>query len=261
MLQNKVYLEPVQHKYFSYDTKKEYISWSRFMDSFTDKFDEEKISKSCAGKGKYIGMTQQQVREQWHGTRTTAADHGTKIHNALEHFNKTFTVMEGCEYLEPLIMSVFAEYKSYNKIYSEEVLFTEYKGYGIAGTCDKYFQVSSHKSSQFDLEDFKTNLSGPIKYYNEKTNKFFRYPIEHLADCSYNRYALQLSMYAYMAEQITGRKCRSLRIRYIPPEDKMQHIKLPVAYLKHEIEAMIEKYVEIQEANKILVITHENPTF
>lgn len=251
MLQNDVFLEPISHRYYNRETKAEYISWSRFVDNFFPKFDKEGISKACAGRGKYVGMSQKQVLAAWEKKGKAAADYGTRIHDALEYFSKNFKMKEGCEDLEPLVLSVFAEYKGYNKIHSEMVLFLEE---GIAGTCDKYFQVSASKDSPFDLEDFKTNIDKGIEFFpaDNVKEKWCLYPIAHLPNCSYTKYALQLSMYAYMAERITGRKCRNLRIRFIPPEDKLQHVKIPVPYMKREIEDLIAEYQNILNG-KLLV--------
>lgn len=246
MLQNDVYLEPVSHRYFHRGTGKELISWSRFIENFFPKFDKQAISRACAGRGKYVGMSQDEVLNAWAGKAKTAADHGTRIHDALEYFGKNFKMKAGAEDLQPLVLSVFADYKGYNKIFSEVVLYLDE---GIAGTCDDLFIVSSKKDSPFDLEDFKTNLDKGIEFApaDNVKEKWCLYPIDHLPNCSYTKYVLQLSMYAYMAERITGRKCRKLTLRFIPPEDKLQHIKIPVPYMKREIEDLVAEYLNMKE--------------
>lgn len=239
MLQDTVYLRESDHKYFNRETGKELISWSKFSELFSEKFDAVKTAKYCVGTANYIGMSEADIIASWDGIRDKASGHGTRIHDALEYYGKNYSIMEGCDDLQPLINSVFAEYKEFYRRYPEEVLFTKH---GIAGKCDNLFIVSPHKNSTFDIEDFKTNLTRGIEYFPRKGNKYFFAPIDHLSYCTYNKYALQLSMYAYMYEEMSGRKCRALRIRYIPPQDMLQHVTIPVPYLKHEIEMMIATY-------------------
>lgn len=262
MIQNEVSLRHSDHKYFD-RSGIQYLSWSKFSDLFFPVFDPS-IAGKCAGRGKYAGMTEAMVLASWDKKRDAAAKYGTRIHDALEYYNKNFKFQPGTEDLNALVQSVFAEYKAYNKIFSEECLYTKY---GVAGTCDKFFIISSSKNSSFDLEDFKTNLEKGIQFYPEDkaSDKWCKYPIEHLPNCNYTRYALQLSMYAYMAEELTGRKCRKLQIRYIPPQDKLQHVVIPVPYMKKEIQSMLEEFREMNADGRFSIsgkiMLSAQPTF
>lgn len=265
MIQNRIYLDPATHTYYDREGTMKPISCSKFLEKFFPEFDRMKISAACAGKGKYAGMTQKEVLAQWDGSMVESQDHGNYIHNGLEHFGKNFTIKPGCEEIEPMIRSVFADYVEYHTRYSEEVLYTKF---GIAGTCDKLFFVSSSANSAFDLEDFKTNLKKGIEFCPDAKvkEKFCKYPIEHLSNCNYTKYALQLSMYAYMVEELTGRKCRKLTIRFIPPDDPMQHVKIAVPYMKHEIHAMIHHWISNPVKTPVQIIkqmkeTYEQPQF
>jgi hypothetical protein len=63
----------------------------------------------------------------------------------------------------------------------------------VCGTSDYIGQVNR---STVDIWDWKTNLTG-IKYYSER-NKYFKKPVAHLSDCTFNEYALKTSCYGYM---------------------------------------------------------------
>ena len=71
----------------------------------------------------------------------------------------------------------------------------------IAGQID----VLIKDCDSISVLDFKSNAKGieTKAYYNPKTkqNKKMYYPIHHLDDTTFNHYALQLSMYAYMIKQ------------------------------------------------------------
>ena len=236
MLRTKVKIEQANHTY-SDDEGRPYISCSKFLGLFEPVFNREMFSKFSAKKK---GVSQEVILREWDKTRDTAIDHGNRIHNTMEYYAKNFSMPAGEEELTPMVHSIMFDYKEYYQCYSEEVLYTKY---GIAGTSDKVLVVAKGKNSSLDVEDFKTNLSKGIESYN-KYNKYFLGPISHLHHCNYNKYALQLSMYAYMLEEMLGRNIRALWLRYIPPQDKMQHVRIPVPYLKKEIESMIEYWLD-----------------
>lgn len=255
MLQNKVFLRENDHRYFDYDGN-EYISWSRFIDLFSPKFDKEYWSKKIATRD---NKSQEEVIADWDKKRDDSCDHGNRIHDTIEYFAKNFKMRDGCADLEPMVLSIFSDYKEYNKLYSEEVLYTRF---GIAGKCDKVLQISSHKNSFIDVEDFKTNLRRGIEPYDKYRN-FFHAPIDHLGYCSLNKYTLQLSMYAFMLEELTGKKIRTLWLRYIPPQDKMAHVRMPVPYMKAEIRLLISEYMRMKQEQQMVINSNieEQPNF
>lgn len=246
LIQDRVYIENPRHVYFDRETKKQLISWSRFSDIFFPKFDAKKIAPFCAGKGDYVGMTEEQVIKHWDTHGRESADHGTDVHSALETYSKTFTLPEEQIHYAPMVKSIQSCYKDYHKIFDEQILYTKY---GIAGTTDKLFHVTSHKNSPFDLEDFKNLKNGLDFIPKEKVrDKWCLFPIEHLPNCNFTKYTLQLSMYAFMYEELSGRKCRKLTIRYIPLENKMEHVAVVVPYMKMEIMMMITEYIRQRDA-------------
>jgi len=132
-------------------------------------------------------------------------------------------------------------YKSYDKfvtnyignfknILSEELLFLH--DYEIAGTSDLIYE----RKDDFIVADFKTNKK--YKFSND-FNDYFIAPVEHLTYCEFNNYALQLSMYAYMFEQKTGKKCNKIVTLYLE-DDKW--IPYHANYLKTDIINILEDY-------------------
>lgn len=107
------------------------------------------------------------------------------------------------------------------------------------------------KGNEFYIIDWKTNAA-PIRYeagYFQKdnngnltdifvfTNKTFKAPINRLACSTGNKYAMQLSTYAYMTEQF-GLKCLGLllcHIRKSVTEDKERVDVMIIPYLKQEV--------------------------
>lgn len=243
-LDNFVTLDEATHVYTDRDGR-QYMSVSRFRDRFKKPFDKS-IAYRIAGKGDYVGMSSEQILEQWDNYRDERAGKGTQIHNALERFEKTTTILPEEEFLRPAILSVVSEYNDYYRIYQEQVLYDE--EFGIAGTADKILVTTSHKDAVLDLSDYKTNAKGIFVKDTDKhgkpVHKYFLGPLSHLLESKYSDYALQLSIYAYMLEKKTGRKIGSLRIHFIPLDNPLAHYFIPVPYLKYEVEVMLKWHKE-----------------
>jgi len=107
-----------------------------------------------------------------------------------------------------------------------------------------------------DFYDYKTNLSqgirydsigwnkNPIKHYN----RFMFSPLNHLEDCNYNKYAMQLSSYAYMAEITYGVKVGKLFIIFIWLDGtKYKYKFIPVPYMRMEAAAIFQDSLTLKE--------------
>lgn len=267
MLQTKVKLEPISHKYYD-DKGLEYLSVSAVLKLIQQVFKREERSLQSAAKR---GISQQEILAEWDKTRDDSTDHGTYIHNALESFQNTAVIQpEWLRYidpagkennLEPVIRGICGSYNDYARVFSEECLFDE--EYRIAGTADKVLMVTSHKASKFDLEDYKTNFSKGIYTFNKYGNSLL-HPLEHMEDCNFNTYALQLSFYAFMLERMTGRRCRQLHITFIPGSNLNEWRKIPVPYLKSDVINILNFYKKsiLEKANKSTVVEqYEEPNF
>lgn len=228
-----VTLDEATHQYTD-NYGKSYMSVSAFLSLFSKKFDREGISRLSAAKK---GISQEEILAEWDKKRDDAIDHGNIIHNALEGYMKTTTLRDEESHLMPLVKSISKEYSEYYRIFPEEIIFCEEEL--LAGKTDNRFQCTSHKSSIIDFGDFKTNLSNGIQFKN-KYNQYMLGPLSHLQDCNYNKYALQLSTYAYLHQKKTNCKIGSLHILFIPPDNHLNWRKIYVPYMKSEVEAMLE---------------------
>jgi hypothetical protein len=210
-----------------------YTSVSQLLSQFSKKFDREGISRMSAKKH---GVSQEEILADWDKKRDDSLDHGNRIHNCLELYQKTATILPGNEDLLPTVKSICSEYSSYYRVFPEEIIFSE--EHLIAGKTDNRFQLTSHKNSIIEFGDYKTNLSNGIQY----TNKYGQYmlgPLSHLQDCNFNKYALQLSLYAYLYQKNTGCKIGSLHIMFIPPDNHLAWRKIYIPYMLYEVEAIL----------------------
>lgn len=258
MIQNFVTLDHASHIYTD-TTGKTYTSVSHVLNTVEEKFDEETMSRNCAGKGKYVGLTQAQVKAQWRKTANESMGHGTKIHEELERYSKTFQVEDKA--MEPFVKDIHATYNDYVRTYDECVLY--HPDYMVAGTADKILLPTS-RSKYVDVCDYKTSLNkGGIEYFN-KYGKTLKYPVEHLQACSFSRYTMQLSLYGVLIENLTGKQIRHMWIRYIPADKPMEHIKIPIVYMKDSAIAILEHFRDMQQVKKLkdeFINTIEEPNF
>lgn len=116
--------------------------------------------------------------------------------------------------------------------------------YKIAGSADL---VTVFKNGEFDIIDYKTSKTIKFESYkNPFTGKsqMMKEPISDIPDCNGAHYMLQISLYAWMLEQL-GYKPRELAIEHVvfDGEDVIRKIH-PVPYAKKAIELMLEHYAE-----------------
>jgi hypothetical protein len=239
MMEKIVTLEPNQHRYFD-QFGNEYTSVSKVLECVKNKFDPDgRILKASAAKR---GISPEELQAEWKGKGKTATDHGTRIHNALERFQQTFTILPEDADLEPLVKSINGLFFNYGITYEELVIHSE--AYMVAGTADKVCWKSVKKDSAIDIFDYKTNISKGIQY-EDSYRKYLKGPVSHLMDCNFNTYSLQLSLYAHMLQLTTGRPIGRLGIVFIPPGDFLSWKLIPVPYMKLEAAALLDYFASI----------------
>ena len=215
-----------------------YKSGTNFISLFSEKFDAEKMSKIVAIKE---GVDQQTILERWENKKNQACNYGTMIHSVMENFIKKNEKNE--EYT--------GLYDSFERILKKDLdsaksIFSEYMlcdtSSFLCGTADL---IINHNDYEFSIGDFKTNES--IDFDN-KYKKHLKFPIEHLSDCNYNKYSLQLSLYSYFYEKETGKKLRKIFILHkIGNEWKY----IPCNFMYYEIKYMIKYYTNYTEIEKL----------
>lgn len=237
------------HSYWNEDEKL-YAGATTFLSQYKNPFDTKMISERSAAR--YGGKAEDYVN-QWARISKTACDRGTKFHQLKEDalYNGAFWINDqGIEV--PVINQTLELLKRPGShypitdsmpdgVYPEMLLWSH--PVEIAGTADwVYFE-----GRYFDINDWKTNKVIKTEGFQ---GQCMLGPLDHLQDCNYTHYCLQISLYAYMLEQ-AGRTARSLSFTHFPawvnpatgrPEhpDQDSAVSYPVAYLKEEIQAILE---------------------
>jgi len=256
-----VTLEPISHTY-SDEEGRAYTSATRFLGSYKEQFNADFISvlvaKSRAKKLKAeakrrgvtikvvqgeqelyeIGITTAAVLAEWDAKRDAANAKGTFIHDKLENMLLSGIMPKSDEHFDGYEdVWNFIKDEGYYKLFPEVVLHSE--RIMIAGMADLRVQRTKHPNSIIDYYDYKTNVlhydsSSTKDGVKKQNNKFMHYPLDYLEDTSFNGYALQLSLYAYMDQMLYNTRIGKLAIINVNDGCKI----LYVPYMKQEIELL-----------------------
>ena len=223
-----ILFDEAAHTYTNTETAERYISVTTLLGKYKTPFDKNNHSLRVSERE---GVSQDFVLEMWEKENKKATDKGTLIHKLMENY-----ILTGEEVIDNNLLyrsydeAVSNTIKKFQKVYSENLLHN--KDYKLAGTADLIYDHGNF----FTIGDFKTN-----KRFNFSSNfnDHFKEPITHLAYCEFNNYALQMSMYAYMYEKMTGKKCKEILVFYLT-ENKWQPIHCN--YLKSDITNILTHY-------------------
>lgn len=228
------------HKYINEENGHEYLSVSKLLGLYKNKFDAENISKRVAKKQ---GITQEEVLKNWDSIREFACERGTDFHQALEDNIKTGEV---CPLYKKVIenfqLCISKNINNIESIFSEILCYND--EFEIAGTSDICWH---HTDNSFTIGDFKTNKQFR---YNSNYNDWLKYPINHLSECEFNNYTLQLSLYAFMYEIMTGKKCRGLIILWLDQQTG-KWVPIRCNFMKFEIIFLLKDFYKNKYKNNI----------
>jgi hypothetical protein len=211
------------HAYFLLDKEQKFISVTTFIGTFFDKFDADKMAKIKAFLSAKKGIKGQGVaywKKKWKG----AAVHGSRVHSLLQckldpsakPMKATYTDVDKAkaEHGYSALMEVFGS--NIPNIMCEKIIYDE--TLGLAGQIDMLYE----SGEEINLIDYKTNDSITKVGYKGKRAK---YPIDHLDDCSFSKYSLQLNIYAAMLKR-QGKKVGKMHIVHLR-EDGYELMEVP----------------------------------
>lgn len=204
-----------------------YISVTTLLGKYKPPFDKDKAAARVAARE---GLTVEEILSYWADLNRIATERGTLMHKAVEDFILTREIENSdleylCRHIETQLIA-----NSQFEVKGEELLYNH--EYQIAGTAD----IILENDKYFKIWDLKTNKK--INFTNNfNDGKFLFKPVDHLVNCEYTNYALQLSAYAFLKEQITGKKCVELKIIHSSSSLNLNKEinESPVPYLKTDI--------------------------
>lgn len=235
-----VYLEPIEHVYIHRQTGRKYNSVTKAIASIEPHFDAQAVSEAIVNQAdnvkqeRYIGMNQTQILDYWQMLNDEANTYGTKVHDIVEKYLKAdkWWFPE-----DELSKKVIEGYNNLNidegiRMQPERIMFSE--EFELAGMSDLIIDIDQ---VFFDVGDWKTNRV--FNFFNPYGHETLLKPFDHLQNCQWSIYTIQLSVYAYMYEMETGRKCRQIWVGYWDKTIETFQ-KIQIMYLKHEARKLLE---------------------
>jgi hypothetical protein len=253
-----VFDEPT-HVYTIKGSSKGWTSCTGFIHSFFGHFDPdaiiEKMMKSKKwATSKYFGMSAEQIKAQWNANGAGASEKGTAMHLAIEQY------YNGAEHLIPEEIKATKEWAMFmafwNKVKDEiEPFRTEWEVYieeiKLAGSIDGVFRRKS---------------DGAILIYDWKRSKEIKMdntfqtglgPLNHLPDCNYWHYSLQLNIYRYILENYYGCNVADMYLVILHPDQKTFK-RMKLNRMDEEVQIMMDcRRRAVEAGSKELVLFDE----
>lgn len=257
---NDVKLKEDIHQYFHRDGR-EFVSVSRILEPLKPVFDREFMAYQTAKKrlsmknipitDEFITTEKKEVLNEWTKKNKDAIDAGNRIHNAIERFLRTAVINPEDKDLNVLVNRIAMVLSDYDQKLPEQCLYLDKAG--IAGTSDIICVRKGKGKPIVDIFDFKTNLSKGIEFF-DKYGKFLNYPVSHLESCNYNTYSLQLSIYAFILEEMIECTIGRLGIIYINPKAPDHYTLYPVPYMTYDAQEIMSEYEKkkVKEKNHVI---------
>lgn len=235
-----------------------FVSSTGFIHSFFPHFDaDEVIRKMRKGRNwnpqnKYWGMTDEEIKAGWEKNRDEAARAGTRMHELIEWFYEypDFVTEAHLEYMASAFE--MPELLQFLNFHRTEVLprgwqpfRTELRAFSrkhnLAGSVDMIYITPEGKLVVVDWKRSKE-----IK----RQNRFRKGcgPLQHLDDCNFVHYSLQLNLYDWMLKTYLQMPVEALYLAVFHPNQR-DYQMIAVPPMQMEISAMLEqRFVEEQAA-------------
>lgn len=204
-----------------------------------------------------FNKAQQGILDEWDAENKKSCERGTKIHAELE--NSMYSKGHDISLVKYQVGGKFECVKDKTELDLENGVYPEYlitrvspdKKLCIAGQIDLLVK----KGNKITIVDWKTNKKIDQKSFYDKKKKSsekMQYPLNNLDDVNYWHYALQLSTYAWMIQQINPEfEIEDLVLVHFDHEDNMTVYHVP--YLKDDVIRMLaffKKKNAIDESRK-----------
>lgn len=200
-----VIFQSKNHKYQSLDPNDriEWVSVTSFVGRFKQPFDPvaQSIKSSQNKRSKWYGMQPEEIQSHWAAEGDRAVNAGSWYHDEREADIVGIETIQRSGVAIPIIKPIWEAGIKYapnqrltEGIYPEHFVYL--KSAGVCGQSDRVEVVRG----MVDVIDYKTNKEikkTSFTNWEGKSQKMTG-PLEHLDDCNFNHYALQLSTYMYI---------------------------------------------------------------
>jgi ATP-dependent exoDNAse (exonuclease V) beta subunit len=231
------------HVYTVQGSSKGIISCTKFLHEFFGHFDAKGTIKKMMASPKWTeskwykpGITAKEIEEQWNANGREASGAGTAMHLAIEQF------LNGSEHVILPHIKETTEWRYFMNFWKEhgddlEPYRTEWEVWSedhkLAGQIDMVYRRKS--DGKFLIYDWKR--SKEIKTENKFQTGLP--PIQHLPDCNYWHYTLQLNVYRWFLENLYGLEIDDMYLLVLHPDNK-NYKRVRLNRMDDEVAAMLE---------------------
>lgn len=229
------------HRYTINGSYQGWTSCTGFLHAFFPHFDADaciaKMMKSRKWpENKYFGKTAEEIKAQWNANGKEASEAGTAMHLAIEMFHN------GAEHLITPSMKETPEWRYFMNFWKDhgadlEPYRTEWEVWSephrLAGSIDMIYRRKS--DGKIVIYDWKR--SKDIKTANDWESGYP--PLEHLPNCNYWHYTLQLNVYRWFLQTLYGLEVADLYLIVLHPDNK-NYRRIHLNILDQEVADMLE---------------------
>jgi ATP-dependent exoDNAse (exonuclease V) beta subunit len=168
-----------------------------FISKYKQPFDSVLIATKYAKKH---GLNVDEVLAKWKQEGETSTKNGTSCHDLIEHFVLTGEIKpNGISDKEKVAVKIIEELFLTKRLTPVEVELIVYNDV-LASQIDC---IAKNEKGEHFILDWKTNKKIDTFAYN----KFMLPPFDHLPDCNFYHYSLQLSLYKQMCKEYDIKDC------------------------------------------------------
>lgn len=224
---------------YEVDGKRGYTSVTTFIHKYFQEFDAPKVIRKMRNspkweKSPYYGKTDEEIMEQWETKKKDSAESGTLMHLQIENF------YNGLEVETEKIPTEWGYFNKFHQEFGRIPYRTEWYVFdedsGLAGSIDMIFRAEDGNDVDLIIVDWKRTLELKVSNHFQKGLP----PIDHLDDCNFVHYSLQLNTYKYILEKNYGKKIRDMFLVVIHPNNH-DYILKQVLPLMDEVKQMINE--------------------
>lgn len=183
------------HTYLSVvPDNKQWKSITSIVHSLVSPFNAEvqAVKSSKNSKSKWYGMSPKDIIQAWEDEKNRSTELGHWWHDKREQHILT-TRPDAVQAISNIGIKVARDQRLSDGIYPEHIVYLE--SAGICGQTDEAEVVNGILNITDAKSSKEIRRNGYIGYDGEK---MMLPPVQHLGDCEFHHYSLQLSMYAYI---------------------------------------------------------------
>lgn len=248
---------------YDVDGRRDFISSTTLIHKFYEEFDADATIQGMFSRGlkpQYQGKTADEIKLEWSNKCVRASHLGTLMHARIEYFYNNWdsqfpyeTPPEFYTHFQPfhervVVSKQYIPYRTEWEIFDEE--------HELAGSIDMLFQLSEDDPDVLVIYDWKRSckLSDRVGF----CGKTMMAPLDHLPDCSFWHYVMQLNIYRHILETKYGKTIAGMYLVGLHPDLKQgfQQVKVPV--LQKEVEDVFKVRLE-QIRQKTLTASKDQP--